>query len=263
MIRRFGFVVLVMALIVSACGRQVTPDRFPGQASGLNPGFMSVKFRVQQQFNFSQYSYLIVFNTSGDGVTPRANGIQTNWRGYSFALIVGGTGGSSQVTAYQYYRPPGSPGYQQPQLIRLQPTQQQLVYTANSNGQNTEFTIMFDRTIFFGINTPGPSASGSATPSPSASPSPSPTGSASPTPMPTISGQLATIWQFNFFTASGALYTPIDSLGIGGPNDTSYNSAALDTTQVFDTGAFFPQSHIAPPSDPSATIAGGDIANNP
>ncbi|MDP9025378.1 MAG: hypothetical protein M3N13_08400, partial [Candidatus Eremiobacteraeota bacterium] len=87
MIRRVGFLISVLALIVSACGRQVTPDRPGTNGSGLNPGFMSFKFRVQQPFNFQTYSYVIVLDTFGDGLTPRANGTVTGFPGYSFGIV--------------------------------------------------------------------------------------------------------------------------------------------------------------------------------
>jgi hypothetical protein len=214
---------------------------------------MSIKFRVEQPFNFSQYNYIVVFNTTGDGVTPFANGQQNNYRGYSFALVVGGTAGSATVHAYQYFRPPGSPNFQLPQLLQLYPTPQQLQYIPNSNGQGTEYTVIFDRRIFFGIATPSPGPSSSASPSPSPSPSSSPTPTATP---------FGTVWNFNFFVGSQT-YIPVDSLGQGGATDSTYQSAVLDTTQVFDTGAFFAAPHVAPPNDPAATITGGDIANNP
>ena len=237
-----------MALIVSACGRQVTPDRPGTGAGGLDPGFMSVKFRVKQPFNFAQYSYLVVFNTSGDGTTPVANGQQTNYKGYSFALIVEGSSGTAQIRAAQYYRPPGTPSFQQPVLLNLNPALQQLRLVTNSDGQNTEFTIIFDRHIFLGVATP--------TPGPTASPTPTANPSTSPTPP-------ATLWNFNYFVASGSQYTPVDSLGQGGATDISYQSPTLDVTQPFDTGAFLASLHISPPNDPSATIVGGDIASNP
>lgn len=253
-----------MAFIVSACGRQVTPDRAGTGAGGLSPGFMSVKFRVNGTFNFSQYQYMVVFNTTGDGTTPRANGQQTNYVGYSFALSIGGSGGSTQVIPYQYYRPPGAPSTQQPVLQALPFTPQQVIYIPNSNGQGTEFTVIFDRNLFFGIGTPAPSSAPSASPSASPSPSPSGSPSASPSPTPIASNAPATVWNFNYFVAQpnqNGLPIPVDSLGIGGPNDTSYQSANLDTTQSFDT-TFFVQAGNHP-SDPSAQISGGEIANNP
>src|SRR5258708_2185157 len=48
MIRRFTLFVLVTALIVSACGRQVTPTPAGLDGTGIAPGFMQVKFRTSQ-----------------------------------------------------------------------------------------------------------------------------------------------------------------------------------------------------------------------
>jgi len=260
MIRRFGFVILVLALIVSACGHQVTPDRPGTNASGLPSGFMSVKFRVDQPFNFQNYSYMIVFNTNGDGTTPRANGTQTNYQCYSFAILVTASGtGSPTAIAYQYYRPPG---YTAPQLIALQPTQQQLQFYPNTNGQNTEFTVIFARSIFFGINNTPPPSSSSPSASPSASPTTSP--STSPSPVPTQSGAPAANWQFNFFVAQGSLSNliPVDSLGSGGPSDTTYSSPTLDTTTQFDIPITLQVGNHPSDQGPD-NIQSGEIANNP
>src|SRR5215469_11766442 len=71
MIRRFGFAfVLVAALMVVACGRQVTPNPPGLGAGGANPGFMTIKFDVAAPFDFSTYQYWVVFNTSGNGLSP-------------------------------------------------------------------------------------------------------------------------------------------------------------------------------------------------
>lgn len=82
MIRRlsFGFVVvLVTAFIVVACGRQVTPNP-PGLGpGGAPPGYIAIHYDVYSPFNFSNYQYMIVFNTSGTGVTPSTDTVQTNW----------------------------------------------------------------------------------------------------------------------------------------------------------------------------------------
>ena len=266
MLRRSGFVVSLGALIVSACGRQVTPDR-AGQngGSGLTPGFMSVKFRTNGQFNFSQYAYLVVFDTIGDGQTPRSNTLQTNWAGYSIGLVVTAVGSNVQATAYQYYRPPGAPPTQQPSLLPLPTTPQQLVFIPNSNGQNTEFTIQFALSIANGYGGATPSASPSA--SPTASPSPTPTATASgatPTPSPTPINAFSTNWTFNYFVAqpSNGNFQPVDSLGLGGGSDTSFSSPVLDITSVFDT-TFYGTPGGTHPTDPSAQIFGGEIANNP
>ena len=104
MIRRlsFGFVVvLVTAFIVVACGRQVTPNP-PGLGpGGAPPGYIAIHFDVESPFNFSNYQYMIVFNTTGTGVTPSTDTVQTNWAGYSFALVALGIGGTTYAEAVQ------------------------------------------------------------------------------------------------------------------------------------------------------------------
>jgi len=252
----------VAALIASACGRQVTPDRSGVGPGGLQPGFMSVKFRVQTGFNFSTDSYGIVFNTSGDGVTPLPVTVANNYAGYSMAIVVGGSGGTVQALAYYYYRP--STTSQIPVLYPIGATPQQLILQPNTNGQGSEFTVIFDRVLalFSATTTPTPS------PTPTTSPSTSPSGS--PSPSPTSSGvTVSNDWNFNFFVVSGQVQqfesqgslTIIDSLGAGGGNDITYSSQTLDVSTAFDTGAFYIQTGTHP-SLPDA-LSGGDIANNP
>jgi hypothetical protein len=267
MIRRAGFVTgSAAALIASACGRQVTPNRVGIGPGGLAPGFMSVKFNVQSAFNFSADSYAIVFNTSGSGVTPLPVTTSNNYAGYSIAIVVGGANGAIGATAYFYYRPNNTT--QIPVLYPVNPTPQQLILTPNSNGQGNQFMVTF-ATIISSFNittTPTPGATSTA----SASPSPTASASGSPSPAPSASGvTVANNWNFNFFVLQGVAtpyesqgsLTIIDSLGAGGPNDQTYISQTLDISTAFDTGAFYVQSGNHP-SIPDA-IAGGDIANNP
>jgi len=231
---------------------------------------MSVKFNVQTGFNFSADSYAIVFDTSGSGVTPLPVTLANNYSGYSIAIVVGGVNGAIGATAYYYYRPTNTS--QIPVLYPINPTPQQLIFTPNSNGQGTQFTVIFSTIIasFNVTTTPTPSAS--PTTSAGASPTPTPTASASasPSPSPTASGiVVANNWNFNFFVLQGqatpyqsqGTLTIIDSLGAGGANDTTYTSPSLDISTAFDTGAFYVQAGTHP-SIPDA-IAGGDIANNP
>jgi hypothetical protein len=242
----------------------VTPDRVGVGPGGLQSGFMSVKFRVQSAFNFSTDSYAIVFNTSGTPTTPLPVTLANNYAGYSMAIVVGGSGGSIQALAYFFYRP--NTTSQIPVLYPIGATPQQLIFQPNTNGQNTEFTVIFSRVLalFSATTTATPS------PTPSASASPSATPSGSPSPSPTSSGvTVGSNWQFNFFVVQGQVQqfesqgslTIIDSLGAGGPNDQTYNSPTLDVATAFDTGAFYTQTGNHP-SIPDA-LAGGDIANNP
>jgi hypothetical protein len=284
MIRRFGFVVvLVSALIVAACGRQVTPNRNgAGPGGNLPSGFMQVKFDVAQPFNFQNYSYVVVFNTSGDGSTPRANGTQTAYQGYSFAIVVSGAGGSVSATPYFFQRPNGVQNAA-PILLPVNAVAGQLQFNANSNGQNTEFTVLFNRVLASAYSTPTPSVSASPTVTPTLSPSPSPstspTGSPSPSPSPTAPNRVNTTWTFNYFVVQGSIQqgavlvsgvpggqtgTIVDSLGANptGATDATYTSPSLDTTVTFDTGPVYPQPGTHS-SDPSSQITSGDVSNNP
>jgi hypothetical protein len=217
---------------------------------------MSVTFQVQQAFNFPSDSYAIVFNTSGNGVTPLPETLNNNYAGYSMAIIVGGSNGSVTAQAFYYYRPASTA--QLPVLYPIGATPQQLILMPNSNGLGTEFTVTFSRTLAsFNVSGSSPTPTTSATSS--SSPSPSPTGSGV---------GVGTNWNFNLFVVSGSVVqgesagalTILDSLGSGGPTDTSYTSPTLDTATPFDiTVQVLAGNH---PSIPDA-LAGGILANQP
>ena len=234
---------------------------------------MLLRFRVQGVFDFSNYSYAIVFNTSGQGGTPYANTFLAGFSNYSFGWFVGGAYGTVQSppVLVQYYLTPGSTTTVGTQQIVV--PLQQATLTLNSNGQNSEFTLLFTRTLLdrppIGQATPTP------TPSPSPSPSPSPTASGvtpgpSPSPSPSSgsscsNGQYVYIcsqWFVNFFVLDRN-GVPLDALGINGRNDTSY-SLPLPTNQFFD----YVQQLTKPAGalnngNPNASIAGGEIISNP
>jgi hypothetical protein len=235
MIRRltFGFVVVfVTAFIVAACGRQVTPNP-PGLGAGGAPlGYLEVHFDVSAPFNFSNYRYLIVFNTSGNGITPSTDTFQKNWAGYSFALIALGNGVTSSAQAVQFVqnKNPHIP----PSWLVLGTTPQQFTYNLNSNGTGTQFSMIAQKAIFKGIASPSPS--------PSASPS--------------------NKWAFNAFTTQAGnqgQWLFVDSLGAGGPIDPQFVSPILCMSEPFDNTYF----GIYTPSDPSAQILSVEISNNP
>lgn len=82
--RKFGFgLVSLTAIVVVACGRQVTPNPVGIGPGGTPQGFMSVFFDVSAPFNFSSYQYWIIFDTSGDGKTPSTQPFYDNYAGYS------------------------------------------------------------------------------------------------------------------------------------------------------------------------------------
>jgi hypothetical protein len=237
MIRRlsFGFViVLVTAFIVAACGRQVTPNPAGLGAGGAPPGFMAVIFDVQAPFNFQQYQYMVVLNTSGNGVTPSTDTLQTNWNGYNFAMVALGNGATSFAEPVAFLR--NSNPHITPAWVRLGSTPQTFSYNLNNNGTMTEFSILA-RTAVFTTATP------SAGPSPTSSP--------------------PKVWTFNAFTAqasSQGQWTFFDSMGAGGPIDPQFVSPKLCMTEPFDNTYFALNTQV---SDPAAEIVTIQIANNP
>jgi hypothetical protein len=123
-------------VIVAACGRQVTPNPPGLGAGGAPPGYLAVFFSVEQPFNFSNYQYFLVFNTSGSGLTPSTDTYQTNWAGYSYALIALGNGVSTFAEPVQFRFSPSNK-HIPPGWLRLGSTPQQFSYNLNANGTGT------------------------------------------------------------------------------------------------------------------------------
>jgi len=243
--RRLAYVLVVLTgIVVAACGRQVTPNPPGLGAGGASPGFMVVKFDINAPFNFSAYEYWVVFNTSGNGLTPLTNPLQTNWAAYSDAIEVGGFGGGTFANAYQFIKNPTNPAIP-PVFQNLHPGPAQIQYVPNSNGTGTEFTVYFQRAIFKNLATPTPG------------PGPTPTG----TPPP-----YARYWTFNaFVTQANATNQLIflDSMGVGGATDTTFtDSPPLGSICSDFDNVYYKIADINPPSDPSAQIASVEIANN-
>ncbi|MBV8489964.1 MAG: hypothetical protein JO199_05475 [Candidatus Eremiobacteraeota bacterium] len=232
------------AVAVAACGRQVTPNP-PGIGAGGAPvGYMSVKFDVQGTFNFANYQYWVVFNTTGDGTTPGTLPFTNNWAGYSAAIQVSGNAATTFASAGQFVRNsnPAIP----PAFVHLITTPQQFQYTANSNGSNTEFTVLFQRQIFknIGGSTPGPS--------------PSPTASGSPPPF-------ANNWTFNAFVTQANnqnQFQFVNSMGQGGPNNPQFVccSPPLLINTNFDNVYTALNSGVV--TDPAAQILTVELGNN-
>jgi hypothetical protein len=232
---RLGFgLVLVLGLAIAACGRQVTPNP-PGLGpGGAPPGYMAIFFDTAAPFNFTSYQYMVVLNTSGSNLTPSTQTVQTNWAGYSFALIGLGNGISSYAEPVYFAHNPNP--HIAPAWIRLGTTPQTFSYNLNNNGTGTEFSILAKLNLF------------------SYNPSPSPSPSASP----------SRVWRFNGFVtqanASGQ-WLFYDSMGAGGPQPPEYVSPTLCMTEPFDQ-TFYPQGAYTP-TDPSGQIVTIEIANNP
>src|ERR1700692_2958146 len=107
--RRIGTagVLAAMVLTLGSCGRQVTGLNTPAGA-GLAPiGDTIIRFETVGPIDTTNYSYLIVFNTTGDGNEPYALGMNSNYTDWSFALEIGGnTGYVSQPGFIEYYSDP-------------------------------------------------------------------------------------------------------------------------------------------------------------
>jgi hypothetical protein len=232
--RTIGILVLV-ALGFVACGRQVTPNPVGLGPGGAGPGFMSVTMDVAAPFNFSNYQYWVVFNTSGNGLTPDTHPFQSNWEAYSDALEVTGVAGATSAHVIQFIKDPSNP-HITPKFQPVFPTPQQFQYNANSTGTGTEFTIVFQRTLFEPIlKTPAPS--------------PSP---------------FANNWKFNAFTTQANPSNQlifVDSMGAGGPVDPQWNSPDIPITVCADQTYYALSSGLQ--IDPPASIVSTEIANNP
>ncbi|HEX4013163.1 MAG TPA: hypothetical protein VHX17_04630 [Candidatus Cybelea sp.] len=235
MVRKLFLVVGIAAAIVgAACGRQVTPNPAGLGPGGTPPGFVSVFFSVDAPFNFSNYQYHIVWNTTGDGRTPSTDTFQTNWDGYSYTFVARGSGGESNAQAVALYHNPQNP-HQPPIWFPIITTPQTFFYNLDANGTGTEFSIRSAKSVF--LYNPSP------TPSPTSSP--------------------PQIWTFNAFVAqnngTGQWYF-VDSMGNGGPIDPQYVSPQLDMQTCFDN-TYYGGTYTPP--DPAAQIASIEIANNP
>jgi hypothetical protein len=258
--RRLGFAVGAMSMAVAACGRIVTVPKNNSENGGTVPaGNMYIRFRTLGTLNFSQFYYVVVFNTSGNGQEPYAATFQS-YTNYSFALVFGGTsltGASYQLL--QVISTGTSAGY----TTRSIPITPLYVtnFNADSDGTGNEFTFTFNRLLL--LTVPNPLAS--ATPSPSPSPSATPTTSASPRPTPlatpSTSPGTSTLWAMNFFSTDTSFH-PIDAIANNGINDVSF-TYVVDTTKSYDVPVNKP---IPPPvqvANTSAQVIAIEVINTP
>jgi hypothetical protein len=231
--KRAAVAAFAAAVAVTACGRQVTPNPAGIGPGGAPEGFMSAFLDVAAPFNFSQYQYWIVFNVSGNGLTPGVLPANNNWAAYSAAIEVTGTGGSTSARAVQFVKsttnPHAVPAFE---TIPSVPGQS-LIYIYNSNGSQTEFNVIFKRSLFRGIaNDPQ---------------------------------TLAANWTFNSFSTQANTNNNlvfVDSMGQGGNVLPDYTSPVLPTYQCFDTQPLFAR-YTGNQIPAAAQIVSTDIANNP
>ncbi len=192
---------------------------------------MAAYFDVSSPFNFSNYQYMFVFNTTGSGVTPSTQTLQTNWAGYSYALMALGTGGTVFAKPVEFVR--NANPHISPAWLPLGTTPAQFSFNPDSNGSGTEFSMLFQQSIFKGIASPAPTSGPADT------------------------------WTFNAFVtqaSSQGQWLFYDSMGAGGPTLPEFVSPSLCITEPFDNTyyAIYSQGQ-----DPSAQIVSVELANNP
>lgn len=206
----------------------------------MPPGNLYIRFRTQGALNFSQFLYVVAFNTNGNGQYPLATSISSylNW---SFELIFGNSAGGATYSLQQIYQNAGNYS-----VVPLTiPPQYVTLFNPDSDGTNNEFTFTFNRALI----------------TPFITPSPGPT--LGPTAPPTIVPGVSTLWAMNFFTTD-LNGNPEDSIGINGSTDTAPQCCTVTTTLASDQTFNKP---IPPPvqaaGGPSAQIIAIEVANEP
>ena len=260
MLRRAALVTFALAVVLAAaCGHQVTPSPSEnGQGNNL-AGTMLIRFRTVAAFDFTKYDYAIVINTCGGG-TPYPNVYATSFLNYTFSFDIGVTRFGA-ATAFpvlvQYILRPGTSNQLNPQNVPISPSETTL--TLNSNGQGTEFTLIFPRALLADPLGPTAFPCSSSPLLPTAGPTATASATASPNVQPTTQAQSR--WAFNFMVINTANQQVQDSLGLGGPTDNTYAGAVIDTTTT-NSNIINKQADISgAPSDMSAQLAGGEIDN--
>jgi hypothetical protein len=229
---------------------------------------MLIRFRVAGPLDFTNVQYLMVFNTTGNGVEPLPQALTTGFANYSFAFVVGGNQYTSEPLLFQYYLAPGTASGIQTFRITIPP--QLINYVPNSGGNPSgggEFTINFDRSLLYGVNPAGsPTPNASTTPTPAVTATPVAGATATPVPVATLNPNVQPttaaqhVWAINFITTDPN-GVPIDSMGLGGATDTTF-TYRVDTTQFVDNVITKAAGTVTPQST-SAQLQGFEVINQP
>ncbi len=245
--RRLGTAVVLAAMmaVLGGCGRQVTGLNEPGGGGVIPSGQSEVYFETNAQPDFQNFTYLIVFNTTGNNDEPVALGYNSNYKDYSFAIAVGGGYNyASEPVLLQFYQNPQTSSGVQP-IIRQYPTGAlTFLPTIQTSNSPFGFGVRFNRCI---LDLPPPG----------------------PTPAP-ISGNshcppysfIAPNWAINIFTVDNT-NTVADSLGSQGPSDTSAPPFLVDTTSVVNDQFYFKPAGGGTAQNPAAQIHGIEVYNTP
>ncbi|WP_317995535.1 hypothetical protein [Vulcanimicrobium alpinum] len=253
-----------MMMAVSGCGHQVTGLNQPGGGGIAPSGQTIVRFETAGPLDFSNYNYLIVFNTTGNNRPPLAQGTNSNYTDWTFGFQFsgGGTTVSNSPTLFQFYQN-AQAGQTVQQITRPYLVGQQVVVnpTFQSALSLYGFEFRFDRCLF---DRPPPVVG--ATPAPTVAPSPAP--STTPTPAPGGDGlrrcppfvytTTSTSWTFNLFTLDRSSNVS-DALFVVGSGTTP----SIDTTQTINTFNYVRPAGNPIPSVPSAQITGVEVFNTP
>jgi len=252
-------------MIVAACGRQVTGLNAPGGGS-IASGTMLIRVNVAGTLDFTNYQYLIVFNTSGSGAEPYPQAFINGFQNFSYALDFSGPTGAAGIanptyTLLQYYENPTTPGLQAYRPPGIPP--QDVQFVPNVTGAGSEFQVAFNRLILnqppvVKTGSPAASASPATTALPSPAASGSPTATSTPFPLQTTPAQQT--WSINFIVTD-ANGSPVDSMGTGGASDTSY-SLQVDTARAVTINYTKPAGAVAP-ANPNEQLTGFTLINAP
>jgi hypothetical protein len=216
----------------------------------VQSGQTLIRFETAGQLDFQNVSYLIVFNTSGNGQQPFAQGPNTNYTNWSVYFIIGGGAGFANSPGLeQVYLNPANNAASvfnvtyPTSIVNFQPS-------IPSGNAAFGFQITFNRCVFdLAPPTNNPSVPVSAN-------------GICP---PFANAGVGTIWNVSLFTLDRTL-TAVDSLSVNGPSATDYNFQ-FDVTQVIpggsNSGQRFKPANNASVSNPAAQITGIEIFNTP
>jgi hypothetical protein len=242
-------VVVAAMMVLPGCGRQVTGLGLTGNGI-VQSGQTLIRFETAGQLDFQNVSYLMVFNTSGSGQQPYAQGFNTNFQNWSVYYIVGGGANFANSPGLeQVYQNPANAAAQSfnisypTTIVNFQPS-------IPSGNAQFGFQITFNRCVF-DLAPPTSNPSVPAT--------------ANGICPPFVNASVGNIWNVSLFTLDRTL-TPIDSLSTNGPSATDYN-VSFDVTQVIpgngNSGQRFKPANNATVSNPAAQITGIEIFNTP
>lgn len=208
---------------------------------------MFIRYTTLGALDFQNLHYLVVFNTTGNGITPySAPGLQ-QYANYSFVIVFGGsTAGAAYAVYYVINTGTATDQFQLQQLV-YNPA-----YVTNFNNnsnpsQGNQFTFTFNRLL---LTAPTPT-------NPTPNPSPTPAG------IPTLANGVSSLWAINCFTAD-TNNGVIDVISpVNGVNDTTFNSFVINTLSPFDLTSTKPNPPPVQVTNQRAQLMAVEIANVP